>query len=110
MGLRSLASAISLLLPLGVAGCGGDDDKSLSTKDVFGRARPATVQILGRVGDSISGGTGVIIDSQKGLALTNHHVMAGLAAAKAKTFKDETVPVRVVGTAACEDIALVRMR
>ena len=105
-----VAVAASVVVSWIFGACGGSDDGNLSSKEVFERARPATVQIFGRIGDSVGGGTGVVIDAREGLVLTNDHVMAGLAAAKAKTFRDDQVPVRLVGTAPCEDVALVKMR
>jgi len=81
----------------------------LTSKQVFERARPGTVSITGKQGDSISGGTGVIIDAQDGLVLTNNHVVAGLAGLKARVLDEEEVPMQVVGTAPCDDLAVAKL-
>jgi S1-C subfamily serine protease len=98
------------------AGC-GDSEKAaklpeptkLTSKQVFERARPGTVSITGTQGDSVSGGTGVVIDAKAGLVLTNYHVVAGLAGLKARVLDQEQVALQVVGTAPCDDLALTKL-
>lgn len=102
---------------IAIAGCGSDDgggDKpaepvKLDTKQVFERGKPGTVSITGLQGDQPSGGTGIIFDTAEGLVLTNHHVVAGLAQLKAKVLDEQEIPIQVVGTAPCEDLAVVKL-
>ena len=112
MQLRVLA-VIAATGTVALSACGGDDDKPkdepLTSKQVFQRARPATVALTGKLGDSTSGGTGVIIDKAKGLVVTNAHVVQGLASLKATVLDREEVPAQVVGIAPCQDLAVVKL-
>lgn len=104
--------AIALL----TAGCGGGADKAeptgttspaLTDKQVFERAEPSVVALHGKQRDSDNVGTGVIFDAQKGLILTNAHVVAGLSSLKVRVGNGPEVPARIVGTAPCDDVAVV---
>jgi S1-C subfamily serine protease len=80
-----------VLLAMGlVSGCGGDGDGSdpLSSKEVVDKAQAGTVQVVGRIGDSAPSGTGIVIDANKGLVLTNAHVVNGVGALQAR-FADQ---------------------
>jgi len=76
---------------------------------VFTKSSPETVAIYGRQGDSVVGGTGVVIDAQRGLVLTNAHVVSGVAALKARVLDKTEVPARVLATAPCDDLAVVEL-
>jgi S1-C subfamily serine protease len=69
------------------------------------------VEISGKEGSSVVGGSGVVVDAAKGLVLTNAHVGAGLASIQAKVGDDAGTqgPARVVATAPCDDIAIVQL-
>jgi len=91
------------------AACGGSD--TLSQEDVIAKVTPSTVSLTGRVGDGLSGGTGVVIDAKRGLVLTNSHVVVGLSALRARVGDDPATegPARVVAKAPCEDLAVVQL-
>lgn len=112
---RSLAAALAASVIV-VAACGGDgggggteDTGPLTTKEVFKMAQPATISLSGRLGEGVSGGTGVVFDKKRGLAITNAHVVQGLASLEAKVRDRETVPAQVVGIAPCQDLAVVKL-
>ena len=103
-----------------LSGCGGGDDETSSTttpttapkltaKEVFDAARPSTVQLYGKQGESDTGGTGVIFDAAKGLVLTNAHVVAGVSAMKARINDQTETPARILATAPCQDVAVVQL-
>ena len=91
------------------AGCGGSD--SLSQEDVIAKVTPSTVALSGRVGNGTSGGTGVVVDAERGLVLTNSHVVVGLSSLRARVGDDPSTegPARVVAKAPCEDLAVVQL-
>jgi S1-C subfamily serine protease len=97
----------TVLLAAPLAACGGSDEPS--EEELIAQVRPSIVQITGRVGDSTSSGTGVVIDAERGLVLTNAHVIAGASALRAKAGdRAETEgPARVVAQAPCEDLAVI---
>jgi putative serine protease PepD len=55
------------------------------------------------------GGTGVVIDAQRGHVLTNDHVVAGATSVKARMENGEEVNARVLGQAPCEDLAVIEL-
>ena len=91
-------------------GCGGSDEPTtLTPAQIVDRAGPATVQLSGRFGDGVASGSGAVIDSQRGLVLTNAHVVSGVEGLKAQINDAKTVPARVVAQAPCDDVALVEL-
>ena len=104
---RAGVSCVAVIALGGFAGCG---EGKMTTKEVFEKGRPATVEISGKQGENPSGGTGVIYDAKRGLVVTNAHVVTGLTSLKAKVNDQTTVPVRVLGVAPCEDLAVVQMQ
>ncbi len=97
----------TMLLSAPLSGCGGSEE--FSEEQLIADVRPSIVQITGRVGDSVSSGTGVVIDAERGLVVTNAHVIAGASALRAKAGdRAETEgPARVVAQAPCEDLAVI---
>lgn len=101
-----------------LAGCGGGDSEEtaatttvpqkLSPKEVFDIGAPSTVALRAKQGENDVGGTGVIFDAAKGLILTNAHVVSGTAALKARVGDQAEVPARILGTAPCEDVAVLQ--
>jgi serine protease Do len=55
------------------------------------------------------GGTGVVIDAERGLVVTNAHVVAGATSLNVSMGGDE-VSARVRGQAPCEDLAVLQLR
>lgn len=95
-------------IPLGA--CGGDDE-SFSEEALVEQVRPSLVSITGRTGDSASGGTGFVIDADRGLVLTNEHVVAGTSALRARVGDraDTEGPARIVAQDPCQDLALIQL-
>ncbi|MBT2588350.1 S1C family serine protease [Arthrobacter sp. ISL-95] len=114
-------AALELAVLLGTSACAtgsGSPASSPSTsssapaltgKQVFDLASPATIQLYGRRGQSTSGGTGVIYDKDKHLAITNAHVVAGLATLKARFSDGTESDARVRGIAPCSDLAVIEI-
>ncbi|MGP3686868.1 S1C family serine protease [Streptomyces sp. IBSNAI002] len=76
-----------------------------SPKQVYEKAAPATVHVIGKYG----AGTGFIYDADEGLIVTNAHVIQGEAALKAVIGDGPPVPVRVLGSDPCEDLAVLKL-
>jgi len=105
--LSSVAVAASIFL---ITACGGSSGpKKLDHEGLVAKVSPSVVELSGKYGDDSVGGTGSIIDAQKGLILTNAHVIAGVSALKAKVKDQQEVPARVLAQAPCEDVALVQL-
>ncbi|MDO0912107.1 trypsin-like peptidase domain-containing protein [Streptomyces sp. DT2A-34] len=92
-------SAIAIALS-GTAIARADDPN-----DIYKRAAPATVHVLGNLGS----GTGFIYDAEEGLIVTNAHVIQGQASLKVVIQDQKPVPVRLVGSDPCEDIAVLKL-
>lgn len=108
-------AAMALAASMALAACGGDDgDKKekgpLTTEELLKQARPATIALSGRLADGVAFGTGVIIDAQRGLALTNAHVVNGVVGLKARVLdQPDEITARVLASAPCDDVALVEL-
>ena len=121
MRVRGSGAAAAVMLALAACGGGSDDKASgnggtattvaagLTSKQVFDKARPATVALYGRQGESTVGGTGVIFDAERGLILTNAHVVGGVAALKARINDETEIAARVLASAPCDDVAVVEL-
>lgn len=96
------ASVIAMVLGGTAAQAAPADD---SPQDIFEKAAPATVEVIGQQ----SGGTGFVYDADKGLIVTNAHVIAAEAAVKVSIEGKEPVPVQIAGTDPCEDLAVLRL-
>jgi S1-C subfamily serine protease len=114
--LRSIKLGVSLAAACGVLfaiGCGGDDSDEPETLDpqaVIEKASPATAGILGEQFGTPSGGSGVVIDVDQGLILTNAHVVEGLDKLEVKLGEDPaSSPARIRAVASCEDLAVIEM-
>lgn len=98
-------------------GCGGSDDADkptgpikLNSEQLVRKSGPTTVKLFGTWGDTMTAGSGVVIDAEQGYVLTNAHVVDGTSGLKAQ-FNDEPeeYTARVRATAPCEDLALVEI-
>ena len=84
-------------------------EMAATVEDVIADASPATVLVTGSIqGERVGSGTGWVLDGANGLVVTNHHVI-GFADALEVGFGDRFEDATVVGTAPCEDIALLRV-
>lgn len=105
-GAAALAIAVVVaLLATGVVG-GGDD----RVPQVVEKLRPSTVLIHTKQGELLTGtGSGWVLDAAEGLIVTNAHVVN-----QGDTFSvlhsGRSRPATVVGSAPCEDLALLRVR
>ncbi|WP_308369215.1 MULTISPECIES: S1C family serine protease [unclassified Streptomyces] len=95
--------AVATAVVLGVMGGSALAD-DLDPKEIYERAAPATVHVLG----SDSAGTGVVYDAGQGLIVTNAHVVQGQAALKAAVGDHPPAPVQVLGVDPCEDLAVLK--
>ena len=79
--------------------------------DVARNLTPATVRVLiVEDGDVISSGSGSIIDLDKGLILTNNHVIGSGQAEVSNTLFDEPLAAELVGTSYCDDLAVLQVK
>jgi S1-C subfamily serine protease len=88
-----------------LSACGGE--KKLSQTELIEKSKPSVVRIRGKE----SGGSGVVIDAQRSLVLTNAHVAVGLTGMKAVVGDNEATetPAQLVAAAPCEDLAVIRL-
>ncbi|MFI6008990.1 S1C family serine protease [Streptomyces sp. NPDC051243] len=82
------------------------DARADDPKEIFERVAPATVQVL--AGEAF--GSGVIYDADNGLIVTNAHVVTGQSALKVRIEDKEPVPVRLMGSDPCEDLAVLKLQ
>ena len=96
---------------------GGDENKTLSTKDIAKENKRSVVRVdtrrpgfrNGRRAVEAGGGSGVVVDAKRGLVLTNAHVVAGASSIKATVGSTES-NATVLGQAPCEDLAVIQLR
>ncbi|MFF9624146.1 S1C family serine protease [Streptomyces griseosporeus] len=96
------ASVIAMVLAGTAAQAAPADD---SPQDIFDKAAPATVNVIGKKGS----GSGFVYDADQGLIVTNAHVVAGEDALKAVIPGKGEVPVQVLGSDPCEDVAVLKL-
>ncbi len=99
-------------------GCAGSDEdsgqatkpapKALSQPDLVALGRKSTVRLDAKVGDAKIRGSGTVIDAERGLILSNAHVVSGASAVTALV-GDERVSARVEASAPCEDLAVLAL-
>jgi S1-C subfamily serine protease len=99
--LLATGAAASVLM---VAACGGGGNSAQKT---IAKATPSVVRIEG----DNAGGSGFVIDAQKGLIVTNAHVVADNPGMKAQIGNDPstTTPVRLVASDPCNDLAVLKL-
>lgn len=104
MARACVATGSALALSGGIMAPGARADDS--PKEIFEKVAPATVQVIV---SGEPGGTGIVYDADEGLILTNAHVVAGQTALRVRIEDGESVPVRVVGSDPCEDLAVMKL-
>jgi S1-C subfamily serine protease len=104
--LGGAGAALAASVTIAACGGGGGDD-ALSQQEIIDKSKPSLVRLSGRSG----GGTGFVIDANRGLVLTNAHVVLGNEGLKARVGDQQgtDTPARVVGAAPCNDIAVVQL-
>jgi S1-C subfamily serine protease len=90
-----------------IALSGGGGKKQLTQEQLIAQSTPSVVRIQGSTG----GGSGVVIDAQRQLVLTNAHVVVGNDALKAQIGNNTTAstPVQLVAASPCDDLAVVKL-
>jgi S1-C subfamily serine protease len=90
-----------------VWGAGGAWADEPSPKEIYEQAAPATVHVLHETAE----GSGFIYDADKGLIITNAHVIAGTDEDTLKVVieDDQPVPADVVGSDPCQDLAVLKL-
>ncbi|MCB0114564.1 MAG: trypsin-like peptidase domain-containing protein [Caldilineaceae bacterium] len=86
-------------------------DGSLKESDIVDREKFATLRIdaYDPNGDIFSGGSGSIIDLDKGFVLTNNHVASVGALKVFSEITKDSIDAELVAAAPCDDLALVRV-
>jgi serine protease Do len=81
--------------------------RKLTPAERIARVRPSVVRLNGLGG----GGSGVVVDADEGLVLTNAHVTFGNQGMRARVGDDQAsaTAVRLVAAAPCDDLAVVRL-
>ncbi len=107
-GAGALVAAVAVVVVLLATGViGGDDDV---VPEVVAKVAPATVLIAAERDDTLNGtGSGWVLDAAEGLIVTNAHVVnQGTTFTVAADGRSR--PAELVGSAPCEDIALLRVQ
>jgi S1-C subfamily serine protease len=105
---RSVLAAISAA-SISVWGTAAAWAREPSPKEIYEDAAPATAHIWGGAEGGGYAGSGFIYDTEKGLIVTASHVVAGEAALKVSIDGKQPVPVRLVGSDPCEDLAVLEL-
>ncbi|MDK9495012.1 MULTISPECIES: S1C family serine protease [Streptomyces] len=98
-GVVAVATMVVLTAGSGGVAFAGD----LTPKDIYERAAPSTVHVIGTYGS----GTGVIYDADKGLIVTNAHVVQGEPSLRVAVEDRAPVAARMLGIDPCEDLAVL---
>lgn len=116
--LKPLFVGILLCLILsGVVGCqnaspkpdgSGDKPNDMTREQVISQARPSVVQINVQVGQAKSIGSGEILD-QQGNIVTNNHVISNGHDFQVELFDGTTLPAKLVGADASDDLAVIKI-
>lgn len=88
------------------------DDDAPTVPEVIEQLTPSTVQILAVRDDdrAVALGTGWVLDAEEGLVVTNAHVANAWNAFDVRLGdEDRRRPAEIVGTAPCEDLAVLRV-
>jgi S1-C subfamily serine protease len=116
IGLALAAVALLVAIGVGVLAVAGDDEAASGrdggsgavTDEIVAVARPGTVYIRASGLGQEASGTGVLVDAEEGLVLTNFHVIA-LGADLEAGMPDRLDDAEVEAAAPCEDLALLRV-
>jgi S1-C subfamily serine protease len=114
IGLALAAVALLVALAVGAVALTRDDDGGAGgasgavTNEVVASARPGTIYIRSRGLGQEASGTGVLVDAEEGLVLTNFHVVA-LGDDLQAGAPDRLDDAEIAAAAPCEDLALLRV-
>jgi S1-C subfamily serine protease len=108
MRIKLLGAIAVGALAVVAAGCGGEGE--LDQEGIIDKVRPSTLQVLVETADGEAGGTGVVVDADKGYVLTNYHVVAGNdGSLRVRSEEEGEVEAAILGMAPCEDLALLKL-
>jgi S1-C subfamily serine protease len=107
--------AIIVVAVVLIAGSGGSS--TLSTKEIIKDNKLTTARVdtktptfkNGKKVSASGGGSGIVVDTQRGYVLTNDHVIAGATSVKATVGSTEA-NATVLGQAPCEDLAVLQLK
>ncbi|MGH2948764.1 MAG: S1C family serine protease [Solirubrobacteraceae bacterium] len=86
-----------------------DGDEPATVEEIVARVGPSTALVVSRQdGEDLGNGSGWVLDAREGLVVTNHHVINGGDAFQVAIGR-RMRPATVVGTAPCEDLAVLRV-
>jgi S1-C subfamily serine protease len=93
---------------LGIAGVfsGDDDGDQVNVAEIVKQVRSSTVRVLARESGQEGSGTGWVIDAEKGLIVTNFHVVNGASDFEIAVEGAER-DAEVIGAAPCDDLAVL---
>lgn len=101
--------AVGLLFATGAIGGDGDTP---SVSDVAREAEDSVVQVrlVAEDGTTQAGGSGWVYDAERGLVVTNAHVVNGGPQLAVRLGREQRIrPAAVVGVAECEDLAVLQV-
>jgi S1-C subfamily serine protease len=84
----------------------GDDEKS--TAEIVEESKPRTVLVKAETEVGGSGGSGFVLDADKGLVMTNFHVVNGAGAIEVGV-EDDSRTAELVAAAPCDDLAVLEV-
>lgn len=92
----------------------GDDDTPPSARAVIAEAKPSVVRVLTKLkGRSSGAGTGWIYDAERGLVVTNAHVVGDQGAVGLLSYRvevgDGIRPASLYAVAPCKDLAILQV-
>ncbi len=91
-----------------------DPEEPPTTSEIIAQVKPSTVRVLTRVDDRSSGaGTGWVYDGERGLVVTNAHVVGDQEAPGLTTYRvlvdDKPRPASLYANSPCYDIAMLEV-
>jgi S1-C subfamily serine protease len=109
MGPVRLTAALALVALAGLLSACGGGEETLDPQEITEQSESSVVHLQGKQGNAEVIGTGVVFDAEKGLVLTNAHLITGVSSLKAKVAGGTEIPARVIATAPCDDLAVVEL-
>jgi len=84
----------------------GEDEKS--TAEIVEQSKPRTVLVKAETELGGSGGSGFVVDAEKGLVMTNFHVVNGAGSIEVAV-EDDSRTAELVAAAPCDDLAMLKV-
>jgi S1-C subfamily serine protease len=108
VGAGIVAVVVVIGIVLAVAGVFGGDDDPMTVPEIVAAAGPSTLPVSATHRNSrVATGSGWVYDGDRGLVVTNAHVIDGGSSFTVGLGANESA-ARVVASAPCEDLALLR--